>query len=122
MRFLVDMPLSPGLATWLRNNGHDAIHAWNVGLGSGTDEEILNRARNEGRVVITADLDYPRLLALAGSSGPGLILFRGGDLTEAQVVKMMERVMNAIPQLEMPRSIVVADNRSIRRRQLPFSD
>jgi len=33
----------------------------------------------EVRTVVTADLDYPRLLALAGAAGPGRILFRGGD-------------------------------------------
>jgi predicted nuclease of predicted toxin-antitoxin system len=27
MKFLVDMPPSPGLAQWLRDKGHDAVHA-----------------------------------------------------------------------------------------------
>jgi hypothetical protein len=32
--------------------------------------------------VVTVDLDYPRLLALAAAAGPGLILFRRGDWSE----------------------------------------
>ena len=32
--------------------------------------------------VITADLDFPRLLARPGSTGPGLILLRGGNYSE----------------------------------------
>jgi hypothetical protein len=42
------------------------------------DSEILERARAEDRIVITADLDYPRLLALLKADRPGVILFRGG--------------------------------------------
>ncbi len=57
MKFLVDMPLSPSLARWLRERGHDAVHAFEVGLGFASDEEIVGRARREGRVVVTADLD-----------------------------------------------------------------
>jgi predicted nuclease of predicted toxin-antitoxin system len=37
-----------------------------------------------GRVIITADLDFPRLLAVLGSTSPGLILLRGGNYTEAE--------------------------------------
>jgi predicted nuclease of predicted toxin-antitoxin system len=77
--FLVDMPLPPALARWLAAQGHDAVHADAVGLGRSTDSEILTRARQEARTVVTADLDYPRLLALTGAEGPSQILFRGGD-------------------------------------------
>ena len=58
---------------------HDAVHALERRLDRASDEVILERARNEQRVVVTADLDYPRLLALAQAKGPGLILFRGGN-------------------------------------------
>lgn len=119
MRFLVDMPLSPALALELSRLGHDAVHAHNIGLGRAIDEEILERARREGRVVLTADLDHPRLLALAGSEGPGLILFRGGDFSEQQAIDMLGRVLLAFPDAEFGKSIVVVDKRSIRRRWLP---
>jgi len=57
VKFLVDMPLSPSLARWLRERGHDAVDAFEVGFGSASDEEIAGRARSNGRVVVTADLD-----------------------------------------------------------------
>ena len=57
MKFLVDMPLPPALARWLAAQGHDAVHADAVGLGRSTDREILTRARQEARTVVTADLD-----------------------------------------------------------------
>ena len=63
MRFLVDMPLSPELANWLRAEGHDAVHASAISLYKASDAEILSVAASQNRVIITADLDFPRLLA-----------------------------------------------------------
>ena len=77
MKFLVHMPLSPNVARWLMERGYDSVHASEVGLQSAPDSTILAAARTDDRVVITADLDYPRVLATTHSSSPGLILFRG---------------------------------------------
>lgn len=119
MRFLVDMPLSPELAAWLGRQGHDAVHALEVGLDRAPDAVILERARNEERVVVTADLDYPRLLALAQAGGPGLILFRGGNYNEQEAVERLTRALETIPNEELPNSIVVIEKGRIRRRRLP---
>ena len=69
MKFLVDMALSPDLAIWLRSQGHDAAHAAELVLNRAADTEILSMALDAGRVVISADLDFPRLLALGGATG-----------------------------------------------------
>ncbi|MBX9776022.1 MAG: DUF5615 family PIN-like protein [Xanthobacteraceae bacterium] len=70
MKFFVDMPLSPTLAKWLRDNGHDAVHASALGMERAADIEIMSRAKEEGRIIVSADLDYPRLLALAQAVAP----------------------------------------------------
>jgi predicted nuclease of predicted toxin-antitoxin system len=54
MRFLVDMPLSPDLATWLRAEGHDAVHASAISLYRASDAEILRIAAEQDHVIITA--------------------------------------------------------------------
>lgn len=120
MRFLVDMPLSPQLAVWLKQNGHDAVHAVNMGMGCAPDEEILQRAKTEGSVVITADLDYPRLLALARSDRPGLILFRGGNYSEQESLDRLRRALETVPIEEIPSSVVVIEKKRIRLRRLPI--
>lgn len=121
MKFLVDMPLSPALALWLVQQGHDAVHAFPVGLGSASDAAILERAGKEQRVIITADLDYPRLLALTQAQGPGLILFRGGNYSEQEAIERLTRVLAIIPAEELPNSIIVIEKYRIRRRRLPLT-
>lgn len=113
------MPLPPALATWLVEQGHDAVHASLVGLAQAPDTQILERARHEQRVVITADLDFPRLLALTHASGPGLILLRGGNYSEREAQARLLRVLTVIPNEELPQSLVIIERRRIRRRRLP---
>ena len=118
MRFLVDMPLSPATAAWLREQGHDAVHASDMGLHDAEDPVILGRARSEQRIVVTADLDYPRLLALSRAEGPGLILFRGGDYSEVEVIERLTRALQSVSAEDLAESIVVIERVRIRRRRL----
>jgi predicted nuclease of predicted toxin-antitoxin system len=117
VKFLVDMPVTPRAIPHLQAAGHDAVHAATVGLSTATDERILELARLEARVVVTADLDYPRLLALSGAHGPGVILFRGGSYSDEEMLTLLDRVLVLGGELE--RSITVVDRSRIRRRSLP---
>jgi predicted nuclease of predicted toxin-antitoxin system len=121
VKFLVDMPLPPALAHWLATQGHDAVHASAVGLDRSADPEILARARQDARTVVTADLDYPRLLALTGAPGPSLILFRGGDWSEPEVTARMQQILDVMGESELTRSVVVVDRTRVRRRRLPIT-
>jgi predicted nuclease of predicted toxin-antitoxin system len=48
VRFLIDMPLSPNLAAWLRDQGLDALHATEMNLATVPDAVILARAKQDG--------------------------------------------------------------------------
>jgi predicted nuclease of predicted toxin-antitoxin system len=120
LKFLVDMPLSPSLANWPVNQGHDAVHAVQVGMQRAADELIMGLAVREHRVLITADLDYPRMLALAQANGPGLILFRGGDFNERTTTVRLQKALELVAEPEMKTSILVIEKDRIRKRRLPI--
>ncbi|MCD6361784.1 MAG: DUF5615 family PIN-like protein [Armatimonadetes bacterium] len=121
MRWLIDMPLSPALAVWLQGQGHEAVHALHVGLSTATDTEILDRARDEDRTIVTADLDFPQLLALSGAERPGVVLFRGGSYSEADVRELMSKILELLTEEQIQSAITVVDRHRIRRHQLPVS-
>jgi predicted nuclease of predicted toxin-antitoxin system len=93
MKVLLDMPVSSMLLDVLCVYGHEGVHAHQIGQDRATDRELLEIARREGRVVITADLDFPRLLALSSAEGPGLILFRGGNYSDVEGRAQPDRVL-----------------------------
>ena len=122
MKFIIDMPLSPQLTEWLTARGHDAVHALNVGLARSPDSEILDYAIKERRVIITADLDYPRLLALKGNEKAGLVLFRGGNYSAIEMIERIERMFQTVPIEDLPYSIIIIEKKRIRRRRLPLKN
>jgi hypothetical protein len=69
---------------------------------------------------VTADLDYPRLLALGFAEGPGLILFRGGSYSDDQMLSLLDRVLARASELDLQQSITVVDRSRIRRHSLPI--
>jgi predicted nuclease of predicted toxin-antitoxin system len=114
------MPLSPALAAWLADQEHDAVHAADLGLQRATDTAIMARAKQEARTVVTADLDYPRLLAVARASEPSLILFRDGNWSEAAAITRLGEVLAALTEADIERSIIVVEQDRVRRRRLPI--
>lgn len=120
MKFLIDMPLSPALVPWLHSRGHDAVHASALGLDRAPDPEIIARARLEGRTIVTADLDYPRLLAIAQATAPSLILFRDGEWSEAEVFARFADTIATFDDCDIADSIIVVERDRLRRRKLPL--
>lgn len=120
MKFLVDMPISPSLVVWLSKQGHEAIHVSQIGMASADDTDILELAQRENKIIITADLDFPRLVAIAGDNSPAIVLFRGGNYNGQEIKRLMERVLVSLSPQEIEQSIVVVDKSRIRKTRLPI--
>lgn len=120
MDALLDMPVSPSLVAVLEAHGHTGTHALHLGLSGAADTTLLDAAREAGQVIITADLDFPRLLALSAANGPGVILFRGGNYSDSEMRDLLERVLTAVAPETLERSICVVDKQRIRLASLPL--
>jgi predicted nuclease of predicted toxin-antitoxin system len=120
MRFLLDMPVSSVLLQVLGAHGHEGVHAHQIGKDKAPDTELLAIARREGRIIITADLDFPRLLALSLAGGPGIILFRGGNYSDAEMCELLDRTLRTVSIHVLERSVSVVDKKRIRVTRLPL--
>ncbi|HWY07092.1 MAG TPA: DUF5615 family PIN-like protein [Candidatus Acidoferrales bacterium] len=75
MNFLADESCAGPVIRALREAGHDVVAIAEVAKGT-TDEQVLERALNEKRVLITEDRDFGELVYARGLSSAGVILVR----------------------------------------------
>jgi len=64
LRFLIDNALPPRLALLLSRAGHDSTHVRDYGMQAAEDINVIEKARQERRIVVSADSDFGMLLAL----------------------------------------------------------
>ena len=120
MNFLLDMPVSPTLLEVIQAHGYQGVHAAHIGRHRATNVELLALAQREERVIITADLDFPRLLALSSERGPGIILFRGGNYSDQEMRSLLDRVLQEVPEDKLRQSVCVVDKKRVRITPLPL--
>lgn len=120
MRFLGNMGISTRTIVWLRENGHDAIHLREQGLQRLPDSEILVKARDENRIILTMDLDFAQLLAIGKETLPSVILFRLEDERSEVVNARLRETLQIATDALASGAIISVDEDSIRVRQLPI--
>jgi len=121
VKFLVDLNLSPHLARRLLEADQDAVHCADLELFAATDERILAVARDEARVVVSADADFGTILARTRASSPSLILVRRTQ--GRRVEQLVDLVVANLPAVEddlVAGSIVVLGEGTVRIRRLPI--
>lgn len=120
MRFLVDNNLSFKIVSLLNEAGHDAVHVRDCVPPTAPDEVIMELARTQDRIVISADSDFGTLLARQMAKKPSVLLVR--RLVGRRVAEMGGIILaNVDPVAEdlEAGAVVVLTEDSVRIRRLP---
>ena len=107
MNFLADESRSGLVIRALRDAGHDVLAIAEIAAGA-TDDQVLQRALNENRILLTEDLDFGNLVHAHGRPSAGVILLRfpsRARLTKPATVvdavaKLGARLQNAFTVVE----------------------
>jgi len=91
------------------------------GLDRLPDTSILEKARREGQVLLTSDLDFGDLLAHSGAGLPSVVIFRLTDMRPESVNARLDVLLTHFGTDLESGAIASVTDRRIRLRQLPIS-
>ena len=99
MKFLIDEDLSPKVAEKLRiEGGLDVIHVRERDLLGQPDPVILQRAYEEDRILVTANVKDFQRLARARELHPGIVLFLAGSLSRDEQLALLYKAVVELEQ------------------------
>jgi predicted nuclease of predicted toxin-antitoxin system len=101
----------------LRDHGHDVLWIHSEAPGS-PDPDVLDRARQEGRILVTFDKDFGELAFRLGLvSSRGVILFRVRQISPSYVTRLVVAALESRDDWEGHYSVI--DEGHIRMVEMP---
>lgn len=91
MRFLIDECTGRRVANWLIEQGHDVLVVSDISKGA-NDNNVLELAYQEKRVLVTMDSDFGRLIFRDDNPHHGIIFLRLND----ESVEVRKRVLDEV--------------------------
>ena len=120
MKFLADMGISPKTVDFLIALGFESIHLRALKLNKMLDSEILNKAKNEGFILLTHDLDFSELVAASKAKLPSVIIFRLRNMQPNNVNSTLKKIVTNHSSALKQGAIISVTDSQIRVRQLPI--
>jgi len=121
VKLLADQDVYYVTIKWLRGKGYDVVTAKELGLERASDEELLSKAQELGRIMLTRDKGFGALVFLKPEKTPGVILVRGSPGTIEEVHRELERFFEEHKAEELTGLFCVVEPGRHRIRRLPRS-
>ncbi|RME86917.1 MAG: hypothetical protein D6770_10780 [Anaerolineae bacterium] len=112
MRFIVDECTGPLVSRWLREKGHDVFDIYEQARGI-SDEEVLEIANREKRILITNDKDFGEKIYRERKVHSGVILLRLKNERARNKIAVLEQLLSNYKAVLKGR-FVVADEKRVR--------
>jgi len=88
-KLYLDQMLRLDVALALRNDGHDVLRASEVGQSRADDRQILEKAIEENRILITLDEHFGDWVILPLSRHPGVIRLKVNPATSDNIINIL---------------------------------
>ena len=89
LKLFLDQMLRMDVAQTLRDEGHDVVRASEVGQARADDQQILQKAIDENRILVTLDEHFGDWVILPLSKHPGVIRLKVNPTTSNNIIKLL---------------------------------
>lgn len=117
MRFLVDECTGQAVANWLREQGYDTFSVYEAARGL-SDTEILFRANQESRVLITNDKDFGEKVYREKYQHKGIIFMRLEDERAVCKIQVLKALLDNYADKLVNHFVVITENQVRFRRNV----
>ncbi len=107
---LADESVASDVVATLVEGGRDVRSVHDEGLTGAADTDILRRGNEQGRVILTHDSDFGRLVFQSGEAFVGVIYLRPGHIAASFVLEMIAGIASRDEEVEPP-FVLVAERR-----------
>lgn len=89
LKLYLDQMFRLDVARALHNEGHDVVRASEIGQARADDEQILQKAISENRILVTLDEHFGDWVILPLSQHPGVIRLKVNPTTSKNVIELL---------------------------------
>jgi predicted nuclease of predicted toxin-antitoxin system len=116
MKFLLDENVDLPIADYLRDQGYDVTAIATDYTRSIEDDQVLEIARRENRILIANDKDFGTLIYREQLEHAGVIFFRLRDESIPAKIALLETVLTLYAQAVADRAYIVVTEKRVRVR------
>ena len=120
MRFLVDECTGPAVASWLKELNYDIFSVYDEARGL-SDDEIIQKALEEERILITNDKDFGEMVFRDGRLHRGVIFLRLQDERSTSKIRVLSCLFETYSD-RIPNSFLVVTEQRVRFAKRPMSN
>jgi predicted nuclease of predicted toxin-antitoxin system len=113
----LDENLSNSHVIFLQEVGYECDRVTDEGLSGEDDQVIWQQVCQEGRFLITLDLDFSDIRLFPPGSHPGILLLRPQKLSRQSVLELLAKIISEHPLETLKGCLVVADEQKTRIRR-----
>ena len=117
MKFKVDENLPTEHVSILRDAGFEADSVVDQNLSGADDLALFEHCREEGRVLMTLDLDFANVRAYSPKSHSGIVVFRTKSQDKPTLIALLQRLIPASIRRSPERQLWIVEHDRIRYRE-----
>lgn len=117
MKFKIDENLPAEVAGLLRKQEHDAVTVLEQHLGGSPDSNIAVICQQEGRALVTLDIDFADIRFYPPEQYPGIIVLRLERQDKPHVLDIFAHVMEAFSSEPIKGRLWIVEEKQIRIRE-----
>ena len=116
LTFKVDENLPEDVAATFRDGGYEASTATSQGLAGVEDARLSEAVRQEGRVLVTLDVDFGDIRAYPPHEYPGIIVLRVTRQDKLRILAAIRRILPLLSTEAVARRLWIVEEHAVRIR------